>query len=628
MNFRFALLLFFTAIFAVLVNSLSEDADDVKNSEAEDDESLRYEDSVLVLNGDNFDDVIQEKAVVLVEFYAPWCGHCKSLAPEYSAAAKILADNDPPIVLGKVDATVHNELAQRFEVTGYPTLKFFVKGKEYSYDGPRNADGIVKYMQERANPDWVPEPDAVVTLTKADFDDAINSNDLILVEFYAPWCGHCKRLAPNYEKAAKSLLRNNPPITLAKVDATVETDLATKYEISGYPTLKIFRKGKPSDYKGKYDSEYDIVVHMRNQVGDGAKEINNLKALKEFFSVEDVTVVGFFESKDHPLALPYKEFSDENREDYTLGITYNEEARKAFKAEPNSVVVFNAERFYTKYEPKWYLFKIKEDTTPGDVKSFVESHNVPLVGHYDGSLISRYEKKRPLCLVFYTVDFGFEHREATQFWRNKIAAIAKKFPDITFAVADDESHASLLEEFGLGESSEELNIGLIGSDIKKYGMKPMEEFDSDDVIEFLNKYKKGKLQPYLKSQRAPKKQTGPVTVVVGQTFQDIVLDSKKDVLIELYAPWCGHCKKLEPIYNDLAKKLKSEKNLVIAKVDATANDLPENFVSSGYPTIYFAPSNNKKSPIKYEGERDLESFEKFLKEHATVSFGKSVKQEL
>lgn len=115
---------------------------------------------------------------------------------------------------------------------------------------------------------------------------------------------------------------------------------------------------------------------------------------------------------------------------------------------------------------------------------------------------------------------------------------------------------------------------------------------------------------------------------MGNSFEKIVLDKKKDVLIELYAPWCGHCKNLEPIYNDLAKKLKKEKNLVIAKMDATANDAPDNFSSSGFPTIYFAPSNNKESPIKFEGGRDLESFEKFLKEKATVSFGKNSKDEL
>ena len=128
-------------------------------------------------------------------------------------------------------------------------------------------------------------------------------------------------------------------------------------------------------------------------------------------------------------------------------------------------------------------------------------------------------------------------------------------------------------------------------------------------------YLPGNLKPKLKSQRPPKKQ-GQVAVIVGDTFDKIVMDPKKDVLIEFYAPWCGHCKKLVPVYKELAKKYKKNKNLIIAKIDATGNESPEQFAVSGYPTIYFAPANDKSNPKKYSGANDVEGLTKFIEENA------------
>ena len=130
------------------------------------------------------------------------------------------------------------------------------------------------------------------------------------------------------------------------------------------------------------------------------------------------------------------------------------------------------------------------------------------------------------------------------------------------------------------------------------------------------------MKPVLKSAPEPKKNDGPVKVVVGNTFDKIVMDESKDVLIEFYAPWCGHCKSLDPIYKKLGQKYKSDKNLVIAKMDATANDAPPEFKVEGFPTIYYAPPGKKTDPIRFDGDRTVEGFSKFLEERAVASFKK------
>lgn len=77
---------------------------------------------------------------MLLEFYAPWCGHCQKLEPEYSKAAKALKDEG--IVLAKVDASVHRKLSDKEGCKGYPTLKFLTEGHEVPFTGGRTADGI------------------------------------------------------------------------------------------------------------------------------------------------------------------------------------------------------------------------------------------------------------------------------------------------------------------------------------------------------------------------------------------------------------------------------------------------------------------------------------------------------
>lgn len=132
--------------------------------------------------------------------------------------------------------------------------------------------------------------------------------------------------------------------------------------------------------------------------------------------------------------------------------------------------------------------------------------------------------------------------------------------------------------------------------IDKYVFKGnANSFSDSEVTTFIDDWKSKKLEKFLKSEEIPATNDAPVKVVVGKNFNQIVRDSEDDVLLEFYAPWCGHCKALEPKYNELAESLKDVKGLVIAKIDATANEIDGIHVG-GFPTIKFFAKGSKRAP--------------------------------
>jgi len=227
---------------------------------------------VVDLTSDNFDSIIDGSKGAFVEFFAPWCGHCKNLAPEYEIVGESF-DKEPSVIIAKVDADAHKELGSRFDVHGFPTLKWFPKGSKTpeAYESGRSADDIINFINIRAGTKIRVKkaPSFVTELTPSNFDSiALDSNKDVLVEFFAPWCGHCKHLAPDYEKVAAAFA-NEPNVVIAKVDADAHKDLGSRFGVSGFPTLKFFGKDKKSEPE-TYDGPRDIqafIDFINNKAG-------------------------------------------------------------------------------------------------------------------------------------------------------------------------------------------------------------------------------------------------------------------------------------------------------------------------------------------------------------------------
>jgi protein disulfide-isomerase-like protein len=360
-----------------------------------------------VVTGETFNNVVLDKSKdVLIEFYAPWCGHCKSLAPIYDEVGEHFKDSSDVLIV-KLDATAETKAAKKYKVSGYPTLVWFPKSDKTGklrFSGERTKEGIIKFIEsggEGATTEEVEEEeeklpesgdpsadDGVVILTDDNFDAIVlDDTKNVLVEFYAPWCGHCKKIQPTYAAVAKAL-KDKSDVVIAKIDATAHTKSPGKYDVQGFPTIKVFRKGKKS-------------------------------------------------------------------------------------------------------EPEEY--------------------------------------------------------------------------------AGSRTKADLIQ-FATGDAAPELESG-----------------SSEATVD-----------------------TDGVTVLTDSNFKAVALDESKDVLVEFYAPWCGHCKNLAPIYSELAKEVSGQSDIVIAKVDATVHKkVASKFGIRGFPTIKLFPKGSQK-PKEYNGGRTKSEFLKFL----------------
>lgn len=242
---------------------------------------------------------------------------------------------------------------------------------------------------------------------------------------------------------------------------------------------------------------------------------------------------------------------------------------------------------------------------------FVKEHLHGLVGVRSRDSLKDFVN--PLVVAYYTVDYE-KNPKGTNYWRNRVLKVATEFEGkVNFAISSKDDFQHELNEFGYDFAGEKPVI--LARDAKNLKYKLTDEFSVDNLRNFITQLLDGELEPYIKSEPIPENNT-PVKVAVAKNFQELINDNGKDTLIEFYAPWCGHCKKLTPIYEELAEKLIAEE-VVIAKMDATANDVPPEFNVQGFPTLFWLSKDRKNPPTQYQGGREVDDFIKYIAKHST-----------
>merc|ERR1711902_25628 len=226
--------------------------------------------------------------------------------------------------------------------------------------------------------------------------------------------------------------------------------------------------------------------------------------------------------------------------------------------------------------------------------------------------------KNPLVTAYYAVDY-VKNAKGTNYWRNRVMKVAADFSGLNFAVANKDDFQGELSDLGFEYVAGDKPPVVAAKDASGLKYRMPEVSDAKEFMpslkEFLTQMQAGSLEPYLKSEAVPDNSANAVKVAVAKNFDELVTKSEKDVLVEFYAPGCGHCKKLTPIYDELGEKMANEE-VEIVKMDATANDVPPAYDVKGFPTLYWLPKSSK-TPKSYNGGREIDDFVKYIAKEAT-----------
>merc|ERR1711972_1085410 len=392
----------------------------------------------------------------------------------------------------------------------------------------------------------VTKDEGVAVLNVENFDEVIEGNEFVLVEFYAPWCGHCKALAPEYAKAAGILAEKESKIVLAKVDAIEEATA--------------------------------------------------------FVAGKDVAVIGVFADQTTDAAKAFLAAAA-NIDDIPFAITSSAEVAAEHKIEGEAVLLLK-----TFDDGRAVL---SEGITEEAVASFIAGESLPLVVDFNQEtaqkIFSGDIKSHLLAFLSAKAD---SHADDVAMLQGIAKENKGKMLFVTINT-DEDDHKRILEFFGITESELPTFRAIqLGEDMAKY--KPEDDkIEAENIKAFVAKFLAGELKQHLMSEEIPEDwDAAGVKVLVGKNFHEVAMNTEKNWLVEFYAPWCGHCKQLAPIWDKLGEKYKDSEDIVVAKMDSTANEL-EDIKISGFPTIkLFKKGDNKV--VDYNGERTLEGLTKFL----------------
>ncbi|CAI6009412.1 unnamed protein product [Closterium sp. NIES-65] len=467
----------------------------------------------------------------------------------------------------------------------------------------------------------------VLTLDFTNFESEVKSHDFIAVMFYAPW--YARSLSPDarsrsrslstrwhifpalhfYVKAAEMLAEEGSEIVLARIngDEKKHKGLARKYGVGGFPTIKIFRTdyASPLTYKGPREAA-GLVAYLKKQAGPASTKVRSGSDLKRAMEDDSVVVVGLFATLSSPEFESFLSVARELRTDFVFKHTTDASLLPAKGPQLEAPAVRLLKQFDEGYSDT-------EEFSPAALRAFIERQAVPRVVEF-----SQDPKDRPyLARVFQAptnkslLFLTYSLPDAPEF-RSRYVEAAQEQPDsIRLVIGEAAANEHALKYFGLAVSD---TPAMVIHDPRYDAKFIRTHIAPSDIAPFLADFQAGRAERVLKSEAVPQGDAGAVKKVVANSFKEIVLNSRKNVLVEFHAPWCTACADLDPVLKDVAESLSGQRDVVVAKMDFSANDIPsDKFDVKALPTIYLYTSAGVAVP--YAGDNSKASLLAFVRKH-------------
>lgn len=376
-------------------------------------------------------------------------------------------------------------------------------------------------------------------------------------------------------------------------------------QIKGFPTLYWFNQGAKMDYTGGRTKD-TIIEWINKKTGPASNEVDC--AAMEAATAEAKLALSYFGTFEGPVFDEFMKSAKNPAIAEKFSFYHTSDADCASKYGTSAPGISLSRTF----DESPLAFS---GATEDEIVSFAKNASVPVLITFSEDYIEPIFGDQKAAAILFTEETG------TAFQEQFAAAASAMQGDILFVTSGvTEGIQSRLGEF-IGVTKEDmptLRIISPGESMLKFVYPGnASELSIDQVKSFVSDFKAGNLQPHLKSADRPVPDTVEgLTTLVGTSFNEIVMDASKDVLVKYYAPWCGHCKALAPVWDELAKETEGIEDLVIAKFDATENEVA-GLEIRGYPTLKFYPKGDK-SGQDYSGDRDLPAFKVWLAENSSA----------